>query len=410
MMNPNIMLLLSCWMQSSNLLCNNMKKRTILFAFLLALLAMVVSYVSTNIKVTFFGERNVLKYWSAISNRLFGNNSGTIPDNVIFIDVSKDQQLVEIKSEYGETIGKVAITDRHKLADLLSIINSQDYTYVIMDILFEEGYETEADSALFSIISSMDRIVIPCHADAILSGSVPAEKTAYADYGTNLKEDDFAKYPILDKKGVSMPLKVYSSLTGRTIKKTGLLYTDGAYVSRRTIFPKMYVQIGGPKKMRKFNDDANVLDKQYYSMGANIVDDDPEAVEGLFDNKLVVIGSFSDDIHTTYAGDIPGCVINYNVYESLKKGQHRIPYVLILIYFLLFFVMSYILLNGNPDKTSSMGWLWAKLFVIYSVILTIICIFVFEIWGQSHDIFITSTLFSIVDTCHKMILKKKRNA
>ena len=148
-------------------------------------------------------------------------------------------------------------------------------------------------------------------------------------------------------------------------------------------------------------------------MGADILDNcDLEDDWGsVFGEKIIVIGSFTDeDIHLTYAGDVPGCVINYNVFASLMDGRHKVPFPLILVYFILFFAMSCLLLRNDDAGTQSLGWLWAKLFVIYSVILTIVCVFVFTIWGQAHDIFVTSTLFSIVDTFNQWITKKRENA
>ena len=384
-----------------------MKKRKILYAALLALLMMAVSYVCTNQDEAISGEKEVLKYWNAITSFLSRKDKNDVPDDVLFINVSADKQLVDLTDEeFNIPIGNAAITDREKLIDLLTLIQSSgNYTYVMMDVIFEEGYASDADSTLFDLISSMDRIVIPCHADAKLASPVLETKAAYADYKTSLKDDNFTKYPLMDKKGTvsSMPLKVYSDLTGRTIKKHGLLYTDKAALSRRVVFPKMYVLIDSP-----FSDTG---EKTYYNMGADIlaykdVDDQKE----LFENKIIVIGSFTDDLHATYAGPVAGCVINYNVLLSLQKGQHKIPWVLILVYFLIFFAMSCLLLNGTSDKTQSLGWIWAKLFVIYSVVLTVVCIFVFMIWGQAHDIFITSTLFSIIDACHKKINKKESHA
>ena len=383
-----------------------MKKRKILYAVLLAMLMMAVSYVCTNLDVTISGEKEVLKYWNAITSFFSRKEKKDFSDDVLFINVSTDKQLVDLSDEFGIPIGNAAITDREKLVDLLTLIQSSgNYAYVMMDIIFEEGYASDADSTLFDLIASMDRIVIPRHADAKLASPVLEKKAAYADYTTSLNEDNFAKYPLMDKKGTgsSMPLQVYFDLTGRTIKKHGLLYTDKVALSRRVVFPKMYVLIDSPYSASG--------EKTYYNMGADIlaymgVDEQKE----LFENKIIVIGSFTDDQHTTYAGEVAGCVINYNVLLSLLKGQHKIPWVLVLVYFLIFFAMSYLLLNSASDKTQSWGWIWAKLFVIYSVVLTVVCKFVFMIWGQAHDIFITSTLFSIIDSCHKKINKKESHA
>ena len=101
---------------------------------------------------------------------------------------------------------------------------------------------------------------------------------------------------------------------------------------------------------------------------------------------------------------------DYNVFASLMRGQHRISLLLFLAYFFIFFVMAWLMLKGDSANSESLAGIWAKLFVLYSVVLTIVCIFVFEVWGQAQDVFITSTFFSLVDTGLRWINKRKKNA
>ena len=372
---------------------------------MLALLAMAVSYFCTNLNVVVSGERDVLKYWQFVVS-LFSNNSrNQVPEDALFINVSNDLQLVDRTDDFGDLIGNVAITDRQKLDDLLKLIKSSgSYKYVLLDVFFEKGYQSDYDSSLFRTIVSMDNIVIPCHVDGTLADQSLKQKAAYADYNTTLKEDNIAKYPLLDKKGTtcSLPLKMYSDLTGRTVRKRGVLYMDHSALSRRAVFPRMFVQID-----TSYNANG---EKTYWNMGSDILKYRNKINWADFlKDKIIVIGAFTEnDIHLTYAGDIPGCVINYNVFSSLMRGQHRIPLALILVYFLIFLAMSYFLLNGEPNEKQPLARLWAKLFVLYSAILTIVCITVFMIWGQAHDVFITSTMFSILDTCHKKFVKKDK--
>lgn len=382
-------------------------KKTILYSFLLALLAMAVSYFCTNRDVALSGERDVLKYWSFVSFLFSSDSRNSVPEEVLFINTSSDLQLVDRTDENGFSVGNAAITDRRKLDDLLNMIKSSgNYKYVLLDVFFEDGYESDHDSSLFRTIASMDRIVIPRHTNGTLVDASLEQKAAYADYKTTLKEDNITKYPLLDNNGnYSIPLKMYSDLTGRTVRRMGPIYMDRAALSRRVVFPKMFVQIDSSR-----NTDGK---KTYLNLGSDILDyREMLDLNDYFKDKIIVIGSLAgdDDIHLTYAGDNPGCVINYNVFTSLMRGQHKIPVGLILVYFLIFFAMSYLLLSGDSDNSQSWGWIWAKLFVIYSIVLTIVCIFVFMIWGQAHDIFITSTLFSIIDACHKKIAKKESHA
>lgn len=381
--------------------------RKVGLAFILALFSSFISYTFTNFNFSLSGEKPVLKYWCAFTDWLSSGREKAPSEDIVFINVANDKQLVDVADVFGIPLGNAAITDRSKLVELLGMIaSSPSYKYVLLDIFFEEGYKTESDSALFALISEMNRIVIPTHTDGALSPDAPRSKAAYSDYIISINENDFTKYRLFWKDGPSIPLRMYTDLSGRTVKKTGLWYSDNGALSRKVVFPKMHVRIDSPYRF-----DGQ---KAYLNLGTDILDyAGEENWAEFFDDKFIVIGSFTgDDIHTTYAGDIPGSLINYNVYLSLIKGQHKIPLGLIVFYFCIFFAMAYLLLRGSSETSSQpLSWLWAKLFVLYSAILIIVCIFVFTVWGQAHDIFITSAFFSIVDVVNRRLKeKKKQNA
>lgn len=373
-------------------------------AALIAFVALCISYICTNMNYAISGEKATLKYWQIFTELITGDPERVPDDDVVFINVDYDKQLVDLTDEFGIPVGNAAITDRQKISRLLEIIEgSGSYKYVMMDVFFESGYETEADSTLFSRIASMERIVIPRHVNGSLGNQDLTAKTAYADYVTTIKETSFTKYLLFRKDGPSMPLKSYTDITGHSIEKVGFWYADNGSLARKVIFPKMYAKIVSP-----YRPDGQ---KSYLNIGEDILDV-AEVVDwaDFFKGKYILIGSFTgDDSHLSYAGNIPGCLINYNVFLSLMKGNHKIPFLLILVYFLIFFVMAYLILNSSAVLSHSWGWILAKLFAIYSFILTIVCIFVFTIWGQAHDIFITSTFFSIVDMVNRRLKKGNNN-
>ena len=379
-------------------------KHRLFQSIILGLSALVISYLSTNMNFSLTGEKTVLKYWNAFADWITAGRGKAPSDDVVFINVAHDKQLVDITDDFGIPNGNAAITDRQKLSRLLDLINeSGEYQYVMLDVFFESGYQTEVDSALFGRIASMYKLVIPKHIDGILESECLEKNAGYADYATSINENDFTKYLLFRKGGASMPLKAYSEVTGRGVKKVLLWYADNGKLARRVIFPKMYVRMDSP-----YRPDGQ---KAYLNLGSDILDTEEEVDwPDYFKGKYIVIGAFDgDDIHTTYAGDLPGSLINYNVYLSLMKGHHKIPFALVFVYFFIFFAMAFLLLSGGANVSQSWTWVWAKLFVLYSLILTIVCIFVFMIWGQAHDIFITSTFFSIVDLVNRRIKAKKES-
>lgn len=376
-------------------------RNRIVKAILLAIVALVISYICTNLSFPISGEKLTLKYWSAFTDWISSGKVRLPSDDVVFINVANDKQLVDVSDDFGIPIGNAAVTDRSKLNRLMELIQtSSTYKYVLLDVFFEEGYHTTTDSALFASINKMDRIVIARHTDRQLDPDAPNSKAAYADYYTSISETDFSKYRLFYKDGPSIPLRMYSDLTGRTVKRRGVWYADGNALSRKVVFPKMFVRIDSP-----YRSDGQ---KAYLNLGTDVLDYTEENWQDFFSDKIIVVGAFSgDDIHTTYAGDLPGSLVNYNVFLTLLKGKHKIPVSLIIVYFLIFVAMSYLLLRGGSGSAQPWAWVWAKLFALYSAILIIVCIFVFMIWGQAHDIFITSTFFSIVDLANRRIKAKK---
>lgn len=375
----------------------------ILVAMLLATSALLLSYISTNLNVAVSGEKTVLKYWCALTDWLTSGREDEPVDDVVFINVSYDKELVERNDMFGLPVGNTAVTDRGKLLKILQMIDSTAYRYVMLDVFFEEGYATDVDSCLFSQIDRMDRVVIPMHADGVLADIKLEAKAAYSDYANSINETDFTKYDLFRDNGPSIPLKVYTDLTGHSIKRKWFWYADGGDLARKVIFPKMYIRADAPYRSNG--------EKSFLNMGADILTyaDDIDWQE-FFRDKYVVIGAFSeDDIHATYAGNVPGCLINYNVFLALLRGKHTVPLTLLSGYFLLFFVMSYLLLGGRTRGTQVWTWVCARLFVVYSAVLTLVCISVFAICGQAQDIFITSTFFSAVDVVNRVIKSKTKN-
>ena len=373
----------------------------IFFPVGLALAALLLSYLSTNLNIALSGEKTVLKYWCAFADWITSGREHETEDDVVFVNVSYDRQLVDLTDEFGIPLGNAAVTDRGKLQQFLRMIDeSGTYRYVMLDVFFEEGYATESDSCLFSRIAGMDRIVIPRHIGGTLADPRLDGKAAYADYANSINENDFTKYRLFRKDGPSMSLKGYEDLTGRSVRRRLFWYADGWALARKVIFPKMYVRTSSP-----YRADG---EKAYLNLGADILTYAAEIDwAAYFKDKIIVVGAFTDDdIHTTYAGDIPGCLINYNVFLSLTKGRHKIPLGLVVFYFLLFFSMAYLLFCADSGIPQARTWFWGRLFVLYSLVLTTVCIVVFAIWGQAQDIFITSTFFSTVNWLHHRIKSK----
>ena len=338
-----------------------------------------------------------------IRNYLFPKDC-SIPDSLLIINVSYDKSSIEATDEFGIPIGHIQITDRQKLLQLLQELKRRnDYKYILLDVFFGQDSPTSSDSALYSTICSMPRIVIPCHSDEQLANPKLYSKAGLADYMTTYKESGFVKYPYMTDSITSLPLKMYEEITGRTIDRHWFIYTDGWKVVRKSVVLAFEVNVTSA-----YNENG---EKNWYNLGADILGIDREngllyEFPELTKDKYIVIGALQgDDTHSTYAGKISGLIINTNAFLALLHGHHVVSWLLSVILFIAFFILAYLTLtqqnltelvnNIGTKKHQNYLLLLSGLctWIGYSLFLTILCISTYLFLGEIYDIFITSTLF-----------------
>lgn len=85
-----------------------------------------------NISLT--GEKAVLEYLNAFIDWITVCRGKTPADNMVFINVPHDKQLVDVADDFDFPIGNAAVTDRQKLARLFEFINeSGAHQYMMSD-------------------------------------------------------------------------------------------------------------------------------------------------------------------------------------------------------------------------------------------------------------------------------------
>ena len=368
-----------------------------------AIILLLFSYVVTNIGFELSGESDLIKKTNSIKS-LIMSDEGSVPDSILFVNICYDKELVDVNDEDGFLKGQIDITNRQALYDFLELLAEKaDYKYVLMDVFFEDGISSNADSVLFAKISSMDRIVIPKHRDATLAGdSKLEEKSSFSDYTTTLLGNDFNKYELLDGEEKSMALTMYEDITGNTIDKYGPFYFDSYSICNRTLFSKQMILFNTPY-------DKNG-EKNYYHLTTDLLQD-PEGTQALIKGKYIFVGDMElDDIHDTVQGELPGSVITANTFIALMNGKHKIPIYVIIILFTIYFFFSYsiyshhsmseILVNKiekkypkllTPFSVNLLSW------ISYSFILSCICLFFYYTLYISYDIFLTATFLQGID-------------
>lgn len=361
----------------------------------------VCNYLVCNTSIPLPDEMTILKKWDELK-AVSGWKRDSVPDEVMLINVAYDKQLIDY-SENEIPLGQTVITDRRKILKFLSFAKKADnYKYIFLDVFFEKGYISEADSELFKTISEMDRIVIPVHEGKELQDNRLYEKAANSDYTVTLDETTFSRFQFIHQGVKSVPLKMYEDITGATISQFGPLYFSNGWFCRNGITLKMPIRISD----RNFIDEAK-SSYNVYMLGTDVLDmDSVVPVANQINNKIVIIGDFLNDLHDTYTGKQPGSLICLNAYYSLIRGDHSLwgncglSFLFYLMMAFLYFILAIFFLNGM-SFSSLIHNAWMKVVasvfsvtIIFWIIATIVYI---SPLGIIYNVWVPSGAFSILD-------------
>ena len=396
------------------------KKSTKYIAAGVALLFLFVIYVVMNCRWSVSGEKFALKYIDLAMTKLRGYEKNTdLSDSVLLIDVHYDKQLVMERDVYGQDLGLVAVTDRTKLYKLLSNLKHEDnYKYIMLDVAFCIEDRQPEDSLLYRLISSMKRITVPMPLGTRIADDLLLDsgKVGMAQYGTTIWENDFVKYPYYTNGQKSMPLMMYEEQNaGTKIKSLGLFHSEGGKLIRNSVIQMLDFRATTVDEVMNGALPVNVP----YDMGVGILGINPDGSRqdayvdnaGWAKDKYILIGDFEGDTHTTYRGEIPGTVINFNAFLSLMNGQHIVSYTFLVLILLFLYFQSYLILTCQDIFVVTRRCLagknltervWARVLLkftkvcsvlSYPVLSALICIFTFYVFNEVFDILLTITLF-----------------
>jgi len=387
------------------------ERNTIKYSVFVSIVITVFSYVMGNTGIPLPGETQVLKDFDDLKE-FFGLQRGHVPDSFLFVNVCYDKDMVEYE-ENGIPVGKTAITDRAKLLRLLqTAYRANNYRYIFLDVIFDNTIETPYDSALFHTIASMDRIVIPSHADVVLKDSVLCEKAANADYLTTWKVATFSRYQYQPNDEITVPLRMYidrKHVKGNGIEKHcgGLWYTDGGRLCQSAVVLQLPVTMLGSL----IDEEGQVRERNYVYLGSDLLEED-FPMEEQIDDKIVVIGDFKNDVHLTYQGNQPGSAICVNAYIALMNGDHIVKWWYVVFLFVIYVIVGYFYLNGKSFSTLFRNpWLGVVMsFFSTATLFLLIAIFV-NLFGIVFNMWVPTTVYSLIDTYiqKRNLFKTKKN-
>ena len=158
------------------------KYSILILSTILSCILIVIGYFVNNLPI-FTGE-NLDQYFLIQKTSEFLRLSPKYEHNdAFFINVSYDKELVNVNGAGPDgVLGNTPITDRNKLYELLKILKDDSgYKYIVLDIIFDPNEISSADSSLFTIIQSMNNIVIIRDDNIPVPSTALLEKSALAD-------------------------------------------------------------------------------------------------------------------------------------------------------------------------------------------------------------------------------------
>ena len=372
--------------------------RSLVFLSVLTSTVIIIfTYVMGNSGYPLPGETGALKQITDYK-KFLGMQIGNVPDSILFINVCYDKALVPYE-ENEVPVGNTIITDREKLLQFLTKAKeANNYRYIFMDVFFEEGMVTEYDSALFNTIVSMDRIVIPKHKGVNMCDSILNQKAANADYATTWQALTFSRYQYLHDDDESVALKIYQDRFGSDIKKHwgGLWYTDNGRLCQNSATLLLPIRIMGSL----LDEEGQVRERNYIYLSADLLDlDEVMPVSEQIDDKLIVIGDFKSDVHSTFLGMQPGSSILFNGYIALSQGAHLVNWLYMGILFVIYIIIGLFYLSGHSFSSMCANpWLSILLSFLSTATVFLIIALIASWYDIAFNMWVPTTVYSLYDT------------
>lgn len=259
--------------------------------------------------------------------------------NIVFINTGQDLALVEDTAEYGNLF----VTDRRKVAELLHYINSSTAKPLItvLDLQFYYPFtaDPKVDSVMASELKKNDRILIPVVKNGSGKDVNPLYEARYGDSYYETYNAAFNKFRILHGgRTKSIPVTMDEMVNGAKYRGNFLFARRNDSLCLSAIWPNYFISnedVINNAKPDRF---------QFYNLGEVLIDlqATPSNYSAYFKDKILMIGNFQGDIHSTPVGKMSGPVLLANIFLSLVNKQHIVSAGLLTILLLAFSTLSYL--------------------------------------------------------------------
>jgi hypothetical protein len=319
-----------------------------MLSFLHGVFLLLLGYFWLGTSFTFKDEALLIRLTTFLKKEFIGSDSKPSPNKVLFINTSSSK--IPIDTHVDELSLKPSvelITDRKALADLLGLMlpYKDKIDLIVVDILFD--FPSESDTILEKmLVEFKNKILIVSNmtnSDSIMPAlfSVPGALSTYVSTA-----EMYFKYPVAYRGNKTIPTVMYETMTGSEIEKKGAFFRDNKKFSLKSPITDFKVFMDDLTPGNDLNQSRFTVHnmKTLNKLGQII---DKEDLVKMLDGKLILIGDFSSDIHQTVWGPMPGVLILYNAYLTLRNGDHIMNPLWILLMLAGFSLISFRILTGE---------------------------------------------------------------
>ena len=361
---------------------------------------------------TYGDERFVIRWSSIIKKIVFKIDDKPPRNDLLFINTSYDNMLIDRLDDDGFQIGNQVITDREKLARLFEIMrnSNSNHKYVICDIFFKDP--SPYDSALNENLINLNNIIIPYHlgTDNEIDEPIFNINKGFSDY--NIIEGSFLKYSLMQLDSLpSLPLKMYMDLYNASFSSKGII----SRMNGKPAFNTIIIDF----KVRYYDINENLSPEPYPYVNLGEFMSLPDSViANTIKNRIVMIGDLQErDMHQTLVGNMPGVIILLNIFLTLKESENLIKPLFLFILFITYFLIS---LDVFSDKNilerkyirklsqHRVGKFFVRLFK-YIVYLIISSVIIYVLYNVHINILIMAIYFKLVDSLLTKVRSRKKD-
>lgn len=297
---------------------------------------MVGNFFIDNIKYPIFDDLDTIAWYEHF---LHSKRDNSFWDDILCVNIGLDKITTPVIDEFNEVAGTTYISDRSKILKYLKAIADADYREVFLDVRFPKYAEgitsskykiitdSVVDNELFSLISKMRNIVVANHQSNTDPNPLLKEKYGMADYGATIFAG-FGRYELRQNGLPSAALKMYQDIDHKDITPNGY-FTNSGRLCYNTVFLHIPQDLMFPSHIVN----TQISDSTFYSsevyhypmLGSYLLEyNTEEELKNMVKDKIVIIGDFDEDVHTTYVGEIPGSMLSYLAYKELHEGNHLV--------------------------------------------------------------------------------------